>query len=182
MRRGKYLKKCRRTSPAAWIILVLVLLSLSFGGARAYLSISGDSVTNSFVIDNNPGISVGSDYRVTVTAEYAVYLRAAVVPSWKSNSTNNILAAIPSERTDYTVGNDWVYSGGYYYYTQAVTKNQPTTTPIVTSSTGTREGYTLTMDVAVQAIQAIGTTDDGNIKAVVDAWGVDPSTLGNNRN
>lgn len=182
MRRGKYQKTYRRNSPATWIILVVVLLSLSFGGARAYLSISGGSVTNSFDKDVNPVISVDNEYKVTVAADYAVYLRAAVVPNWKSNSTNNILADVPVKDTDYTVGSDWVYNGGYYYYTQPVTQAQPTTTAIVTKISNTKEGYTLIMNVAVQSIQAIGTTDNGDIKAVVNAWGVDPSTLVNNGN
>ena len=182
MRRGKYQKAYRRISPATWIILILALLSLSFGGVRAYLSISGGSVTNTFDTDNNPVISVLDDYTVTVTADYAVYLRAAVVPNWKSTTNNNLLAAIPAKGTDYTVGKDWVFHNGFYYYTQPVTKAQPTTTAIVTSIANTKEGYTLTMDVAVQAIQAIGTTDTGDMKAVLNAWGVDPSTLATNGN
>ena len=182
MRRGKYQAPRRKFSPALWIVLILAVLSMSFGGARAYLSHSGGQVTNAFATDDKPVISVDSAYKVTVTANYAVYLRAAVVPNWKSTTNNNLLAAIPAKGTDYTIGSDWFFHDGFYYYTQLVTKTQPTTTAIVTSITGTKEGYTLTMDVAVQAIQAIGTTDSGDTKAVVAAWGVDPSTLGNTGN
>ena len=175
MRHGKYQKTCRRTSPVIWIVLVLVLLSLSFGGVMAYLSISGGTVTNTFEADLNPVITVDDAYTVTVEADYAVYLRAAVVPNWVSNSSGTILAAVPVEgkNQDYQVGSDWeLLNDGFYYYTRPVTDKTPTSA-IVTPGSNTKDGYTLRIDVAVQAIQAIGTTDGNSpIEAVKDAWGI----------
>ena len=171
MRHGKYQK--RTISPAIWIVLILAVLGMSFGGARAYLSHAGGEVENSFTTEVHPTITVSDDYKVTVSnTNYAVYLRAAVVVNWKSEGTGNLLAALPAAGTDYTVGSDWVKQGGFYYYKQAVT-NGEINSPVVSLTASTKDGYTLIADVAVQAIQAVGQTDsDSPVDAVFDAWGI----------
>lgn len=176
MRHGKYQK--RTISPAIWIVLILAVLGMSFGGARAYLSHTGGEVENSFTTEVHPTITVSDDYKVTVSnTNYAVYLRAAVVVNWKSEGTGNLLAALPAAGTDYTVGRDWVKHDGFYYYKQAVT-NGEINSPVVSLTASTKDGYTLIADVAVQAIQAVGQTDDATpIDAVEQAWGIPTNTI-----
>lgn len=179
MRHGKFQAPRRKTSFALWLVLILAVLSMSFGGVRAYLSFSaGQPVTNGFIADINPTISVDSNYQVTVSnTDYAVYLRAAVVVNWDNSNTDTILAAKSGEYT-LTPGTGWIRHGDFYYYKQPVTKDNPTTTPVVSVNGSTKVGYTLAANVAVQAIQALGTTDTGNIPAVTAAWGIPVITEG----
>ena len=169
MRHGKYQK--RTISPVVWIVLILAVLGMSFSGARAYLSHSGGTVTNSFTTEVHPTISVDEYYKVTVSnTEYAVYLRAAVVVNWDNDASSTVL---PAKSGEYTLapGPGWVLHGDFYYYNQAVT-NGTIDAPVVTVS-GAKSGYTLKVDVAVQAIQAVGQTDgDSPVDAVFDAWGI----------
>ena len=99
---------------------------------------------------------------------------------------------------DYLNGSDgtktkgWIKYNGYYYYTQAVEPNSATdellaaTIPIYKTHTIKEERkqdvvevlYNHQVTILAEAIQADGKTEDGT-PAVVDAWGVDPSTLGN---
>ena len=174
MRHGKYQK--RTISPAIWIVLILAVLGMSFGGARAYLSHAGGEVENSFTTEVHPTITVSDDYKVTVSnTNYAVYLRAAVVVNWDNNNTDTVLAAKSGEYT-LTPGDGWVLHGDFYYYNRAVT-NGTIGTPVITAS-GAKDGYTLKVDVAVQAIQAVGQTDDATpIDAVEQAWGIPTNTI-----
>lgn len=190
MRHGKFETPRRQFSPTVWIVLLLAVTAMSLGGVGAYLLHSAaQPVTNEFITEAYPQVSVDGDYKVTIAEpDYAVYLRAAVVVNWKSNSGNNILITMPVEKTDYVVNSAWLKKeDGFYYYNQPVSKalkdnlievNAENNTikikdPIVTLS-GTKAGYTLVADVAVQAIQAVGKTDDGSQTAVQDAWGLTP--------
>lgn len=182
MRHGKFLAKRKYFPIVLWGLLILAILGMSFGGVRAYLSASADSVSNSFSVDVHPTITVSDEYKVTVSnTDYAVYLRAAVVVNWKSTSSDNLLAAMPMGNTDYTLeaGENWFkHTDGFYYYRTAV-QSTFTTTPVVTLMANTTQtGYSLVANVAVQAIQAVGTTDGDNpIDAVQDAWGISASQI-----
>ena len=118
MRRGKY--QTKRKSYAIWIILSIAILSVSFGGARAYLLHSSDEpLVNSFSTDINPVITVDDDYSVSVTSSaYPVYLRAAVVVYWRTVN-ENVLADVPSGYTLET-SDEWKFHNGFYYYCQPV--------------------------------------------------------------
>ena len=177
MSRGKYQNK-RKPFPILPVVLIaLLVVALTSGGAVAYLARSGnDPVTNSFVKTPNPSITVDNDdYSVTVNTgnadhQYAVYLRAAVVPNWKNG--NNVIAVSPDKFT-VTKGTDWfLHSDGFYYYTKPISNG--TTSPIYTAiETTSNPGGMLEVDIAVQAIQALGTTDETpEILAVLDAWGI----------
>ena len=120
MRHGKFQAPRRRISPAIWVVLILAVLGISIGGVRAYLSHSAGTVNNQFDADTNPTVTV-DDYSVTVTADYAVYLRAAIVINWKSGSGK--LLAVQPEGYSLTLGNNWVkHTDGFYYYRKAVTE------------------------------------------------------------
>lgn len=174
MRHGKYQTPGRKISPLLLVLLVLALMSTTFGGVWAYLSHSAEPVSNTFTTDTDPVISVDSGYKVSVSnTQYPVYLRAAVVVNWKSADNSSVIMSVPVEGVDYKISGDWSkLDGNFYYYKQAVTSGT-VDTPIVTLL-GTKTGYTLVADVAVQAVQAIGKTDDGSKSAVEDAWGISP--------
>lgn len=174
MSRGKYQSPKRKLAPALMVILIFAALVLPFGGVWAYLLHSAGSVSNSFTVDVNPTISVDDTYKVTVSnTQYPVYLRAAVVVSWKSTTGGKLLAAMPVEGADYQVNTSWEKRDGSFYYYTEVVDNGTIDEPLVTLS-GSKDGYTLVADIAVQAVQAIGTVDDATTPAVQDAWGVTP--------
>lgn len=171
-------------SPLFWVVLIVVILGLSFGGVSAYLTWSSDGVENQFIFAEHPQATVssenGMDYTISVTDPgYAVYLRATVIVNWENENVNpttndhNILAAMPVLDTDYalTLQENWtIDSDGFYYY---LPKIQDTSSiPFVTvKELAPKNGYNLKVTVLAQTIQAVGTTDaDDSVTAVQDAW------------
>ena len=114
MRHGNQQK---RTTPILpWVLMVIALLGMVTGGVVAYLSYSTPVVSNTFKADTdfNPIIeetmknNVKSEVAVSVSAEedYAVYVRAAIVATWRRGSTEPegqeiLLAQAPVAGTDY---------------------------------------------------------------------------------
>ena len=176
MRHSK--EKTAKKSPVLLTILLLALLGLSVSGVRAYLLHADEAVSNTFIVEQDPQISINKDYQVSVqNTAYPVYLRAAIVVNWKKG--NSILA---TDSTGYTpiLGEGWFEHQGFYYYTQQVNADEETTALITNPPSEEQDGYTLTADVAVQAIQAIGTTDGNNpVDAVKDAWGISGQEIKN---
>ena len=173
MRHGKFETPRRQFSPTVWIVLLLAVTAMSLGGVGAYLLHSADQpVDNTFIIESHPQVSIDDNYNVTVTSDYAVYLRAAVVFNWKSTNGKTVLATMPVEGKHYTVNTGWKQVGNFYYYETPVS-NGTIEAPIVTVN-GTKTNYELVVDVAVQAIQAVGTVDGGTTPAVENAWGLTP--------
>lgn len=168
----------KRTSPLLWLILILLLLGSTVGGVSAYLSASSNELKNEFQVDKPPTVTV-TDNSITVEDPgYAVYLRAAVVVNWKSTTTGNLLAEIPQEGEgkDYTLtaGDGWFkHSDGFYYYKGVIDNGISETIPITLTTISSKDGYALTIQIAAQTVQAVGTTDGADpIDAVVDAWGI----------
>lgn len=181
MHREKYQFREKKYALVVWTVLILGLLGISFGGVRAYLFLSAQNqVTNTFSVDGHPEVTIGDGYSVAVRADYPVYLRAAVVLNWKT-ADDRLLAVVPS---GYTLETQWIYHNGFYYYPEPVYSTDQDIPPVIDSLTapgvgqaGYQAGCTLIADVAVQAVQAVGSTDSGDIPAVRDAWGVQPESL-----
>ena len=111
---------------------------------------------------------------MTNTSDVDAWIRAHLVVNWMDDN-GNVYAIAPQAAVQYDA--DWKEVNGVLYYTQPVASNA---TVVLTSSISVSgkapEGYTLTVEVVSEAIQAEGTTEDGT-KAVVDAWGLDPAAL-----
>lgn len=170
MSRGKYQRKRKPFPLVAVMLIALLVLGISSGGTVAYLSKAADKeVTNTFETAPAPTVTVNEDNSVSIGDHgYAVYVRAVVVPNWKYG--DQVVAAAPGEFT-ITAGTDWVLHNGFYYYTKPIAKG--TTTPICSVTAGNTDN--LVVDIAVQVIQALGTTDADSTKtAVLDAWGIQP--------
>ena len=114
---------------------------------------------------------------------YTVYVRAKLVITWKDED-GVIYFANPEKDTDYELDlnltDGWVYGedDGYYYYTIPVDSGK-TTGVLINSCTQLQtpyDGYTLSVEVIAQTIQAAGRTDgdgvdpDTEIPAYRDAW------------
>lgn len=195
---GKFQKK-RRIPLISWILLAVVILSLSAGSVVAWLSIPGGQVENSFTPDDNLNPTITETFkenndklkqnvavRVGDTG-YAVYVRAAIVVNWKNAEDGNVLGQAPVLDEDYTLTlneTDWFYKDGFYYHkamvnTGGTTANLITScqlkegiTPPVDTTVTPNVKYDLNVEIIAQTIQALGTTDTGDTPAVKDAWGV----------
>ena len=192
----------RRGLPLSAIVLIFVaVLCLGIGSVAAYLSTHTGAVENKFRNDipTDPAIiedfdgNTKSNVKVRVgealTPEdprypgYSCYVRAAVVITWKDNS-GNVLGTAPVASTagnpgDYFIDyntNDWIlYNDGFYYHKTAVNTGGETAVLIrncYPESGQTPGGYQLSVEIIAQTVQALGSTDSGDVPAVKDAWGV----------
>ena len=163
--------KNRRRYLTIVLVLAALLLTMAVGGVSAFLSMSS-STSNTFSDADQPTVTV-SGTSVTVDPKgYGVYLRVAIDAAWVENGMIST-----EEPTEYTISDKWKEIDGFYYYTEVISGTTPTTVTPVTYTAITKDGYTLTVNVAAQIIQAAGTTDGENIPAVQDAWGVTPEQI-----
>ena len=168
LRKHKYL--------AAILIAVLVITATT-GAVYAYLSDTGDYVTNTLTPeqDENPSVSVdSSDNTHTVTVNvgdpgYAVYVRAVIVVTWRKD--DHVHATVPAYSVDIENDSGWFKQDDFYYYEAPVSSGSLSGLE-VTCSESAPDGYELHIEVISQTIQALGTTDETNIPAVTDAWGI----------
>ena len=190
--KGKY-SAPKRLPLASWLLILLAVLSLSTGTVIAYLAAASNPVVNTFTPETqvNPVVSetiennVKSNVAVNVgNPGYAVYVRAAIIATWKKTVTNDdgttteyVHSIAPIPDTDYyldlNLGANWTQKDGYYYYSQPVISGN---TDVLIKSCkplkdAPEEDYTLSVEIIAQTIQALGTTDDGSKSAVQDAWG-----------
>ena len=187
MSRRKRRSPAKQLTAALWILLILAVPGMLFGGVVAYLSDSAGALTNQFEIEDsvNPVIqeTVAGNVKSNVTVdvgdtEYPVYVRAAVVVTWQ-NSNGDVYWQEPVKGTDYTImmnETDWFSDGNYWYYKTPVASNGSTENLIVSCSpakAAPADGYVLNVEILAQPVQAVGTTDNTPEKpAVEDAWGI----------
>ena len=169
-----------------------------------------DPVINEEIVPTSgPGYPIKKDVSVSVgDNDYTVYVRAAIVVTWAKEDVDDngnpvllVHSDVPVRGIDYTLElnsesgdldkNQWrLGTDGYYYYTSPVEGNGETGV-LIRSATQVWEsgssypvrddGYVLRIEIVAQTIQAIGTTDDDDVLAVVDAWGVKTQVKDNKR-
>lgn len=184
MSRRKRRSPAKQLTAAIWIMLILAVPGMLFGGVVAYLSDSAGALTNQFEIEDsvNPVIqeTVAGNVKSNVTVdvgdtEYPVYVRAAVVVTWQ-NSNGDVYWQEPVKVTDYTIEmneTDWFSDGNYWYYESPVASNGSTKNLIVSctpAKAAPADGYVLNVEILAQTVQAVGKTDDDAKFAVEDAW------------
>lgn len=182
-----------------FIALAVVVAVATFVSAK-YIKRT-EEVDNNFTpaVSENPTVIEDFDGKVkenvyfTVGDEgYPVYVRAAIIITWKDE--NGIIYFLDPEKgidylIDLNLSNDdtgWVYIKadendpyGYYYYQEPV-KSGGKTDVLINSCEQIKkcsiDGYTLSVEIIVQTVQAVGFTDgDGvdpstEIPAYKDAW------------
>lgn len=190
---GKFSRK-RKIPLVSTLLMITAVLSLMVGGVTAYLSTQTKALKNTFVEETaiQPTVvetmdsNVKSNVAVNVgDPGYAVYVRAAVVVTWKDAENGNVLGKTPVAGTDYSIEynlTDWFYreSDGFYYHKAPVaydgTKGSNLTGNLINSCTPiagrTPAGYGLNVEIIAQTIQAVGETNTGDSPAVTAAWGV----------
>lgn len=184
----------RRKLPfLSWLLILTAAAALLTGTVTAYLSYVTNPVTNTFQaaqavdptvnetfeenVKSNVSVNVGNT-SVNNDAGYSVYVRAAVIVTWK-DSAGDVLGKVPVEGTDYEISfNDeaWFVKGDYWYHKAAVNSKE-NTADLITSckmkeGASVPTGYSLNVEILAQTIQALGTTDADNTPAVTDVWKV----------
>lgn len=161
--------------------LSVVILTAAVGGTMAWLSTKTQDLTNTFepakvtckvVEDFIEGGTEKKDVRIQNTGTTDAYIRAMIVANWCTADRKVVKTATPTY-----VGldnNGWTKIGDFYYYPSAVAPDG-FTGKLFTSCTPDNdkpEGADhLEVNIICQAVQS--TPAD----AVVEAWGVNPSTL-----
>ncbi len=169
-------KTYHRDKLTALILATTLLLAMAIGGTVAWLIAKETPITNTFkpstvaceVTENFNG-TVKSSVNVKNTGDTEAYIRVKLV-TYRTNDQGQHIggtASLPS----FTLGENWVESGGYYYYTLPVaaggkpasnlTESIPLTTTYVDADGGHQS-----IDVLAEAIQS------GPAQAVGQAWGV----------
>lgn len=211
---GKYASAPKRRGflLPAWVMILTAVLSLLIGGVVAYLSYSTDAVKNTFTAEEATDPTVvetfdkvkdtKTDVKVAVgDLGYAVYVRAAVVVTWKNeagevvptgknaagevmgiwkDAESNVHFTGPVEGVNYdmTIGSGWFKGDdGFYYHKKPVDEDLTNVTSDLIVSCAPKEGQTpvgcgLNVEIIAQTIQAVGTTDADGTPAVTDAWKV----------
>lgn len=166
-----------RNKTAALLVSLVLVLTAVLGATIAYLSSETPSVTNTFepayvTCEINETFNTDNTAKTGVTVKNTgnipAFIRVAVVAN-NVNLDGNVVAGTPE--LTLTLGEGWVKSGNYYYYTQAVEPNGSTGNLLGTAINLTDKQVT----IFAEAIQAGGM--NGNEAVVETAWGVDPTTL-----
>lgn len=175
-------KRGTKGKAGAFIISLLVLLTVTVGGTVAYLVASTTPVVNTFtpsqvscsVTESFNGVTK-SDVVVKNDSNINAYLRVKLV-TYRVNENSQHIGGT-ANILDFTLGSGWFNGGdGYYYYSKPVVPNgvTPSLTAdglILTGSYNDVDGGKQAIDVMAEAIQAEGKNADGT-PAVTDAWGV----------
>ena len=166
---------------AAMVLSTLLLLALAIGGTVAWLTADTGEVANTFtpshvaceVTENFDG-TTKSNVNVINTGDTEAYIRVKLVTYRVNNAGQHIggTAEIPT----FTLGENWVENGGYYYYTKPVERGQSpaenlTDSMTLTDSYDDADGGKQVIEVMAEAIQATGVDSTGT-PAVKLAWGV----------
>lgn len=178
-------RRRRSHKPTLLMMALAIVLGAFVGTTVAYLFTNTDALTNTF----NPAkvtVDVPEDFdknvkdnvKVKNTGDIEAYVRVAVVVTWQDDK-GNVHPTAPVTGTDYTVtfptNTGWVkHTDGFYYYTSAVASDKTTgilLTECKPVAGKAPEGYHLSVEILASAIQSEPAS------AVVEAWGVDPTTL-----
>lgn len=169
-------------------LTVLLIAAVTVATVYAYLKTQTPAVENTFSAAQDPEATITESFDPNTEKKdvavqvgdtgYSVYVRAAIVMTWKNAENGDVLATKPVAGVDYTItlnDSDWFEKDGYYYHIDAVPSEGTTANLIISCKPIAGQapaGYGLNVEIVAQTIQSAGTTDTGDTPAVTDAWGV----------
>lgn len=165
MANGKFETPKKRRFPLHWLLLVLVVMSLSAGSVTAYLSMSAGPAQSTLSLAQMPTVTVEGGSVTITSPDCEVYLRVAVVANTTdSGSIKAGTSEYVRSYTGWTKINDMIYeynnslAPGTYSLSEQLGLNIPDNAT-----------------VAAQVIQAVGTIDNGDQSAKANAWNWSPA-------
>lgn len=172
--------KAKSKKPLLIVAAFALVAALSVGLTSAFLT-SSKGMVNTFTpgavaceVQETVANGVKSDIVVKNTGTIPAYIRVAVVANTVDDEGNITGAADVS--SSLVQSDNWSLKDDGYYYCTSVIDPGDFTEDLLNANIQL-SGIQVT--VFAQAIQAYGVTDNGE-KAVKDAWGIDPTTLGSN--
>ena len=185
MYQGKRMKKSKKTMTL--LASLVLVLGIVVAGTVAFLVTNTNPVVNTFtpsrvpnkVVETFDG-NVKSDVKIKNEGDISAYIRVAVIANWV-NKDGEIYGEQPATYSAQLADDSgWVlHTDGYYYYTQPVDKGD--TTEVLfekIEQTGTApSGYSLSIEILSQTIQAEGKDSATGKTPVMIAWGVQPEEL-----
>ena len=143
----------------AFLILTVVICIAVIGSTLAYIMQRTEPLVNEFV---PPVLDIsisGNGNSMTNTGDIPVYLRAAIVVTWVSESDpNTVLAIEPVLGDDYTIelrGSWFEGTDGFYYYESSLENSASAVLIDRVVQHKEKTGYKLNVQVISAAIQAI---------------------------
>ncbi len=196
MANGKYLyrgpapskrRRRRNTRVPTALVLVLLILVSSIGGTLAYLATHTAPVENVFTPSKTTGEveeefdgTEKTNVNVKNTGNIDAYIRVRLV-TYRVNDAGQPIGG-EAKLPDFTLGEGWVKSGEYYYYTKPVAPGASPAANLTDLITlvdyQDMDGGRQAIDVMAECIQAKGEAADGT-PAVTAAWGVAVDANGN---
>lgn len=197
MYRGKRVKHGMwRGKSAALVASLVLILGVAVSGVVAFLVDSAGPVENTFLPSKVPPHIVEefdgttkSDVQIKNDGDVNAYIRAAVVTNWvKKNDQGgyDVYGVAPKWNVDYVWypsndsaqagynNTDWIQGADGYYYCKSVIEAKEETAILFTKCAPVAgkapEGYTLSVEILAQTIQADGQDSTGK-KPVLIAWG-----------
>lgn len=166
------------------VVSVLALVLAVAGGTLAWLVANTTPVTNTFTpaqvscaVEETFNNNVKSNVNVRNTSDIDAYLRVKLV-TYRVNKDGQHIGGT-AEIPPFTPGENWVKNGDFYYYTLPVAPGKTPADPLIGDSGIVLRAY-IDVDGGKQVIEvmaeAIQSQPDN---AVLQAWGVVPSTLAN---
>lgn len=182
MYHGKHLakkssgRKLKRRKTGALILSLLLLVTAAVGGTVAYLLTQTEPVTNTFTpshvtceVTEDFNGTTKSNVNVKNTGDTEAYIRVKLV-TYRVNDAGQHIGGT-ADLPPFTLGDRWVKSGDYYYYTVPVVPGEAPVTNLtdsmeLTSSYSDADGGKQVIEVMAEAIQS------SPAKAVGESWGV----------
>lgn len=184
MYQGKHVKSAhtkrhvRRKQSTVLLASLALLVTCIVGTTVAYLIDTASPVTNTFApvqvsckIEESFENDEKTDVSVKNSSDIPVYIRAAIVVTWK-DADGNVRGDKPVPGTHYKIElneDSWEYLDGYYYYKTPVPAGESTAVLIKSCTPGTEaapKGYGLNVEIIASAIQADGIGEDVDYKTV----------------
>lgn len=176
MKNGKHAAAGGMKRSLVLVVSVLALVLAVAGGTLAWLVANSGPVTNTFTpaqvsceVEETFENNVKSNVNVKNTSNIDAYLRVKLV-TYRVNKDGERIGGT-AEIPGFTLGENWVKYGDFYYYTLPVAPNATPAYPLIDTITlagsyDDADGGKQVIEVMAEAIQSVPA------KAVGEAWGV----------
>lgn len=185
----------KRLLPFIVVLLVLIVAVAIATPTIAYYIRAADEVSQDYTPgeSTDPSFRLGEDTKEVKNVSidvpddgYPVYVRVAILVTWVRLDNGSVVFDPPVEGTgnNYILNvnkTDWLQNGAFYYCKTPIECDAANrSTPVlINSCTLISDVFkfddtdcVLNVEIIVQTVQAIGTTDDDQMSALEDAWGV----------